>query len=174
MEQHNDNNSLGARIRQLRKERGLSQEALAGALEISRQAVTKWEDGSSLPSTANLFALSGFFGVPLSALTGTPEEAGSPAAPPDAARSARTRTLTRCAWCILIPCALVLLAAVFQYATATPPAPEGETIIGYADSATDIFVTGSFPPVLLLAAIGGFAASLGVVLGVWWRQRKRR
>lgn len=54
-------NELGARIRTLRKERGLSQEALAQALEVSRQAVTKWEDGSSLPSTANLFALSGFF-----------------------------------------------------------------------------------------------------------------
>ena len=51
-------NELGARIRTLRKERGLSQEALAQALEVSRQAVTKWEDGSSLPSTANLFALS--------------------------------------------------------------------------------------------------------------------
>ena len=54
-------NELGARIRTLRKERGLSQEALAQALEVSRQAVTKWEDGSSLPSTANLFALAGFF-----------------------------------------------------------------------------------------------------------------
>ena len=58
-------NELGARIRALRKERGLSQEALAQALEVSRQAVTKWEDGSSLPSTANLFALAGFFSVPL-------------------------------------------------------------------------------------------------------------
>ena len=45
-------NELGARIRTLRKERGLSQEALAQTLEVSRQAVTKWEDGSSLPSTA--------------------------------------------------------------------------------------------------------------------------
>ena len=45
-------NELGTRIRALRKERGLSQEALAQALEVSRQAVTKWEDSSSLPSTA--------------------------------------------------------------------------------------------------------------------------
>ena len=71
-------NELGARIRTLRKERGLSQEALAQALEVSRQAVTKWEDGSSLPSTANLFALSGFFSIPLAELTGTPEGAASP------------------------------------------------------------------------------------------------
>mgnify|MGYP002658888166 CR=1 FL=1 len=33
-------NELGARIRTLRKDRGLSQEALAQALEVSRQAVT--------------------------------------------------------------------------------------------------------------------------------------
>ena len=70
-------NELGTRIRALRKERGLSQEALAQALEVSRQAVTKWEDGSSLPSTANLFALAGFFSVPLAELTGTPEGASS-------------------------------------------------------------------------------------------------
>jgi len=41
-------NELGTRIRALRKERGLSQEALAQALEVSRQAVTKWEHGESL------------------------------------------------------------------------------------------------------------------------------
>ena len=70
-------NELGTRIRTLRKARGLTQEALAQALEVSRQAVTKWEDGSSLPSTANLFALAGFFSVPLTELTGTPEGASA-------------------------------------------------------------------------------------------------
>ena len=95
---------LGARIRTLRKERGLSQEALAQALEVSRQAVTKWEDGSSLPSTANLFALSGFFGVPLAELTGTPEGAASL---PNAAsiskkqRRIRAKVLKIGAWVLL-------------------------------------------------------------------------
>lgn len=36
---------LGMKIRQLRTERGLSQEALAHELDVSRQAVTKWESG---------------------------------------------------------------------------------------------------------------------------------
>lgn len=40
-------NELSTRIRTLRKARGLTQEALAQALEVSRQAVTKWEDGVS-------------------------------------------------------------------------------------------------------------------------------
>ena len=98
-------NELGARIRALRKERGLSQEALAQALEVSRQAVTKWEDGSSLPSTANLFALAGFFSVPLAELTGTPEStspAPSAASVSDKERRTRTKVLTIGA-CVLLP-----------------------------------------------------------------------
>ena len=87
-------NELGARIRTLRKERGLSQEALAQALEVSRQAVTKWEDGSSLPSTANLFALSGFFGVPLAELTGTPDG--------NAPASISEKTRDKCTKCLRI------------------------------------------------------------------------
>lgn len=174
MEKTNDNNSLGARIRQLRKERGLSQEALAQALDLSRQAVTKWEDGTSLPSTANLFALSALFGVPLAELTGTPENSAVPAAPTDAARNARVRTATRCAWCFLIPCALVLLFTLLSALTASPPTPEGDTIIGYADSATDIFVTGApFPTWVWLASLGGFVAALGVLLGIRLRSRKK-
>lgn len=98
-------NELGARIRTLRKERGLSQEALAQALEVSRQAVTKWEDGSSLPSTANLFALAGFFSVPLAELTGTPESA-SPAPPAAGVSEKERRTRTK----ILTIGACVLLA----------------------------------------------------------------
>ena len=39
--------TLQEHIRTLRKERGLSQEALAEALGVSRQAITKWEDGVS-------------------------------------------------------------------------------------------------------------------------------
>ena len=110
-------NELGARIRTLRKERGLSQEALAQALEVSRQAVTKWEDGSSLPSTANLFALAGFFSVPLAELTGTPEST-SPA-PPTAGvsekeRRMRTKALTIGACVLLAVSVPVLLWCAVQ------------------------------------------------------------
>ena len=38
---------LSERLRQLRKNAGLSQEQLAEKLDISRQAVSKWEAGSS-------------------------------------------------------------------------------------------------------------------------------
>lgn len=39
--------TLGERIQALRRERGMSQENLAEALGISRQAVSKWEKGLS-------------------------------------------------------------------------------------------------------------------------------
>ncbi len=39
----------------------MSQEALARRMDVSRQAVTKWESGQSAPSTENLFRLAELF-----------------------------------------------------------------------------------------------------------------
>lgn len=39
---------IGEKIQKLRREKGLSQEALAEALGVSRQSVSKWESGVSL------------------------------------------------------------------------------------------------------------------------------
>lgn len=160
-------NELGARIRTLRKERGLSQEALAQALEVSRQAVTKWEDGSSLPSTANLFALSGFFGVPLAELTGTPEGAAPPSsasAMSEKAHVKRAKALRISAWVLLAISVPVLLICAVQYFTAGPPIPEDVSIVGVVDMATDIYVMGRFPSHLFLAALLLFAVGIGVLL----------
>ncbi len=162
-------NELGARIRTLRKERGLSQEALAQALEVSRQAVTKWEDGSSLPSTANLFALSGFFGVPLAELTGTPEVAALPSsasAMSEKAHVKRTKTLRIGAWVLLAVSVPVLLICAVQYFTAGPSIPEDVSIVGGVDMATDIYVMGRFPSHLFLAALSLFVVGLGVLIGL--------
>lgn len=160
-------NELGARIRTLRKERGLSQEALAQALEVSRQAVTKWEDGSSLPSTANLFALSGFFGVPLAELTGTPEGAASPSsasAMSEKAHVKRAKALRISAWVLLAISVPVLLICAVQYFTAGPPISEDVSIVGGVDMATDIYVMGRFPSHLFLAALSLFVVGFGVLL----------
>ena len=48
---------------QLRKEKGLTQIELAEALNVSRQAVSKWESGGALPATENLIFLSKLYGV---------------------------------------------------------------------------------------------------------------
>ena len=54
---------LGEKIQQLRKEKGLSQEQLAAQLTISRQAISKWELGESMPDTDNIIQLSKLFSV---------------------------------------------------------------------------------------------------------------
>lgn len=49
--------NLGERIISLRKERSISQTELARRLNVSRQAVSKWEQGTSSPDTAKLIQL---------------------------------------------------------------------------------------------------------------------
>ena len=162
---------LGARIRALRRERGLSQEALAQALDVSRQAVTKWEDGSSLPSTANLFALSGFFGVPLAELTGTPEGTAPPsnaAVISERVRVKRAKTLRIGAWVLLAVSVPTLIWCAVQYFTAEPFIPEesvpSSAIIGYADTTTYIYTVSKLPTYLFWGALLLFAVGVGVLL----------
>lgn len=54
---------LSEKIYSLRKERGLSQERLAEELNVSRQAVSKWENGTSFPEHEMLVTISSYFGV---------------------------------------------------------------------------------------------------------------
>lgn len=54
---------IGEKIKNKRKELNLTQEYLAKELNISRQAVSKWEKGTSEPSMENLVKLSEIFGV---------------------------------------------------------------------------------------------------------------
>ena len=58
------------RLVQHRKSRGLSQEALADSLGLSRQAVSTWERAEASPDTDNLLALARLYGVPLDELLG--------------------------------------------------------------------------------------------------------
>ena len=73
--------SLSQKLADLRKQNHLSQEALAEKLALSRQAISKWERGESLPDTENLIALSDIYGISLDELLGkTPgEESVQPA-----------------------------------------------------------------------------------------------
>lgn len=59
---------LGERILRLRGERNLSQEALADALGVSRQSVSKWENNVSVPELDKLVQMGELFGVSLDEL----------------------------------------------------------------------------------------------------------
>lgn len=55
--------TLGKRIAQYRKEKGLTQEALAQAMNVSAQAVSKWENDQTCPDITSLPQLSRILGV---------------------------------------------------------------------------------------------------------------
>ena len=64
--------TLGERIREQRKARGMSQEMVAGHLGVSRQAVAKWENGQSAPSAENLHRLAELLGTTAGSLLDSP------------------------------------------------------------------------------------------------------
>ena len=65
--------TLGERLKMYRTQKGLSQEKIAEMLDVSRQAVTKWEAGQTTPSSDNLIALANLYDVSLDELIGKSE-----------------------------------------------------------------------------------------------------
>lgn len=55
--------TIGEKLCKLRKQKGLSQEAVADAVGVSRQAVSKWERDESLPDLDNVKILCYLFGI---------------------------------------------------------------------------------------------------------------
>ena len=50
--------NITEKLIQLRKSKGISQEELAEKLDVSRQAISRWENGTALPDANNILALS--------------------------------------------------------------------------------------------------------------------
>ena len=67
--------TIGERIAKCRKEKNLSQEYIAELLEVSRQAVSKWENDQTEPDTSNLIKLARVFGVSVEYLANGEEKA---------------------------------------------------------------------------------------------------
>ena len=59
-------------ILELRTKKGLSQDELAEKLYVTRQAVSRWENGETIPNTETLKLLSKFFDVSINTLLGSP------------------------------------------------------------------------------------------------------
>lgn len=64
------------KLQKLRKEKGMSQEALADELGVSRQAVSKWENGQVYPETEKLIQLGRLFHVSIDYLLNEENEQG--------------------------------------------------------------------------------------------------
>ena len=69
--------SLGANIKKLREERGISQEQLAQRIPISRPSVSAWEQGKGEPSVTNLIQIAKILNVSLDMLAGNSQESKS-------------------------------------------------------------------------------------------------
>ena len=102
---------LKDKLAELRNKKGLSQIAAAEALNVLRQAISRWETGASAPSTENLIELSRLYGVSMDELVNggesgrTENEAESAAASPPRRTSRRLRLA-------VIALALAALAAI--------------------------------------------------------------
>ena len=60
--------TFAEKLKDLRKQKGISQEQLAEKIYVSRQAITKWESGNGLPDIENLIAISSLFNESLDSL----------------------------------------------------------------------------------------------------------
>lgn len=61
-------------ILELRKKSGLSQEELAEKVHVTRQAVSRWENGETVPNTETLKLLSRYFDISINTLLGSPRQ----------------------------------------------------------------------------------------------------
>ena len=69
----------GDYLKQLRTQNNLSQEKLAEKLGVSRQSISKWEQGYAVPDTDNMFKLSKLYGMSVDAILNCGETAVIPA-----------------------------------------------------------------------------------------------
>ena len=102
---------LKDKLAELRNKKGLSQIAAAEALNVSRQAISRWETGASAPSTENLIELSRLYGVSMDELVNG-GESGRAENEAESAASAPPRRISRRLWLAVIALALAALAAI--------------------------------------------------------------
>ena len=143
-EKMNNENNLA----QARRQKGLSQWDVAEALDVSRQAVSRWETGAAAPTTDNLIRLSQLYGVSLDALIRSdplpqpevvPVETAAETETLPAPEGAGRRRLPR--WALVgLAALLCLLVAVTIYLAAMRDRPDEplsmDNIIGEAISVT--------------------------------------
>lgn len=121
------------------QEKGLSQQELAEALGVSRQAVSRWEVGTDIPTMKNLLALSRLFDVPVHELVGGAQPADSLEAETTShkkvTKPARYQLLTKVlGGALAAVVAAGLLAALYQNQLRPAPTdPAERTIVDIED-----------------------------------------
>jgi len=136
--------TYGTRIKQAREARRMTQEQLAEALDISRQAVSKWEADLSRPTREKLDKLSGLLDIPPEAWAEIDAELEAASRPPDTSRPWKIATAALSAVCLLLAAALAVSLSVsshpYEAENDTPPMTEDRL------SVTDISEDGPADP----------------------------
>ena len=114
--------TMNEKLVQLRKDKGVTQIELAEALNVSRQAVSKWESGGALPSTEKLICLSKLYGVSIDYLindesespvpTETKEEPVCEKEEPVCEREETAREKKHIKWMICLVCVLIAIIVI--------------------------------------------------------------
>ena len=189
---------LCEKIYYCRKKAGLSQDALAEAVGVSRQAISKWELGAAVPETTKLVPLAAALGVSVDWLhseEGPEEEAdssqeydpgeGRPLTPEDAAETLPglvRRLVRRWGWLAgvyLIRCgAIVFFGAAMVNLITLPSFKRSQQLIDEYPVLRDVYgMTGTEGNVLTIVAtivaVYGLAVVIaGIALTVYLRKRR--
>lgn len=144
------------KILTLREEKGLSQLDLARELDVSRQAISRWENGMAKPTMENLIALGKLFGVSAADLlnedSGLPSQEAAdpqtvqpePHCPAEGQEGSRPRRPRRIVlFAILAACALTLGICIFLWKVHTDQTEPARTDTMQSEK-IDIFSTEKF------------------------------
>lgn len=116
--------NLGENIYRLRSSRKLSQDALAEALEVSRQSVSKWENNMAVPDLDKLIKMRDLFGITLDELVAEepPEPVDEPASQPREDRPSFFQRQRRflLVWGVYLAAAYFVYRVLIQYKMAIP------------------------------------------------------
>ncbi len=165
--------TLGETIRELRREKGLSQEQLAERTGLSRQTIYKWESGQAAPDLENLKTLAGALGTTVSRLLG---EAPLPSRPDPQDPLDKGARMVKKHWrkggyvlmaygAGAVAFGLVgraMLGGFFRASAQVPagfsPLPEGGSPFGAMQSAMLLVPTAALLAGVAMVAVGGYLA----------------
>ena len=122
--------TFGEKLQALRKARGWSQEELATQINVSRQALSKWESGASVPDTENVVALSRLFGVSTDYLLLENGETTAQAVPTAAPAVESKWPIMRIVWLFTMILAILGKIALRIWASTLPAAEQWSHTFG--------------------------------------------
>ncbi|MDE7453109.1 MAG: helix-turn-helix domain-containing protein [Clostridia bacterium] len=160
---------LGNKIFQLRKARGLSQEELAEALNVSRQSVSKWETDQSVPDYDNITAMCAFFNVSIDGFTGNAAEQAAAAVQPAAEAVAENKPDNKRLWKKIVLATFVWFFAALGFFTCISVA-----MISIIEGGSDPQYLTMVLPILCVSYAGLFGIVFAIVAVFYKKFKKPR